>query len=438
MTTFDVALSTALQTSETLADAGVDVLVVRDLLGRCKLLLSGDLIALAPQIAEAATTLERLGPYTPPDGPISAAAETFGLDSLLEDPTRRIVRPRHGAEGEVSLLERTVVGQDWLRVEPRAADGDPEIIVLYSLKGGVGRSTAGAFLADALAEDGRCVLLVDLDLESPGVGRLLLSSEATSELGVVDVLVEGAVEAHVAPEAVVRRRQTTAGATGELWIAPAAGAGRPGYSYLPKLARIYLDAPGLEVGSPARPFASRLGEAINELVAAVETASRRPSVVLIDCRAGVHDLAAVALTDLADHGLLFATDNDQTWWGYRQLFELWAERPDEARRIRERLRVVAAQVDRADPDSYVAAFRERAADCFEALYDQADPGDERAFNPAVDEVGAPHDPLVVLFDTELRNIHTESFGHALENDVVKASFDRFVEGVRRLLRPEAM
>ncbi|MCP9962042.1 hypothetical protein LUX05_12840 [Streptomyces somaliensis] len=57
----------------------------------------------------------------------------------------------------------------------------------------MGRTTATAVLARRLADEGRIVLVVDLDLESPGVGPLLLAGGTPCTHGVVDHLVESAL-----------------------------------------------------------------------------------------------------------------------------------------------------------------------------------------------------------------------------------------------------
>ncbi len=48
---------------------------------------------------------------------------------------------------------------------------EPTIISFYSFRGGVGRSMAMLNVGVLLARAGRRVLLVDLDLEAPGLTR---------------------------------------------------------------------------------------------------------------------------------------------------------------------------------------------------------------------------------------------------------------------------
>ncbi|MBK9032247.1 MAG: P-loop NTPase [Myxococcales bacterium] len=58
---------------------------------------------------------------------------------------------------------------------PSELDDDlalPIVATFYSLRGGVGRSTALAYTAHILASRGKRVVCVDLDLEAPGLAAL--------------------------------------------------------------------------------------------------------------------------------------------------------------------------------------------------------------------------------------------------------------------------
>ena len=100
-----------------------------------------------------------------------------------------------GGEYElVRLLDRRVVGMDWLSDFAPPSEGPPRL-VFGSLKGGVGRSTALAVFAADLARHGYKVLCVDLDLEAPGIGSMLLrempqEDDRRPKYGVLDYLVE--------------------------------------------------------------------------------------------------------------------------------------------------------------------------------------------------------------------------------------------------------
>ncbi|MEX7583206.1 hypothetical protein, partial [Stenotrophomonas maltophilia] len=67
--------------------------------------------------------------------------------------------------------------------------------------------------------------------------------------------------------------------------------------------------------------------------------------------------------------LLFALEGEQTWNGYRMLFEQW-QRAQVAEEIRERLRVVGAIVPELDRVTYLEGLRESAYGIFaDSLYD---------------------------------------------------------------------
>src|SRR5687768_5726530 len=65
------------------------------------------------------------------------------------------------------------------------------IVTFYSYKGGTGRSMALANVAALLAQAGRRVLLVDFDLEAPGLARYFdhLDPDLDDRPGMIDLLV---------------------------------------------------------------------------------------------------------------------------------------------------------------------------------------------------------------------------------------------------------
>jgi Mrp family chromosome partitioning ATPase len=105
--------------------------------------------------------------------------ENVGLPEWIEHKAFR---------GFVRLVERRIVGQDWLQPPRDPIEGVPPITVFASHKGGVGRSTALAVSAAALSEKGFSVLVVDLDLEAPGLGEMLLNE--APKFGTLDYFVE--------------------------------------------------------------------------------------------------------------------------------------------------------------------------------------------------------------------------------------------------------
>ncbi len=95
--------------------------------------------------------------------------------------------------------------------------------------------------------------------------------------------------------------------------------------------------PGFTADGQRQTWSERLLRMIQQL-----EAKHQPTIVLIDSRAGIDEVASACVTDLdAKLIYLFALDSLQTWQGYRILFEHWRLH-GVATKIRERLRVVGA------------------------------------------------------------------------------------------------
>jgi len=445
---FDEARQHAFAVARTVAGQGFDVVLVRDVIGRFSLIVddagkegAGSLVG----SWEAET--DRLGPYRS-DRPVLLASQMFSADALLNSP--RTVADLEGptSAGSVRFLDNTVVGEDWARVTtPEHGPAGPRVhrTALYGFKGGVGRTTATAVLARHLADWGHAVLVVDLDLESPGAGPLLAGRNLPRH-GIVDQLVEDAVGNALGLEIVTRTAYVPRDRYGELWVAPARGHGTDGvpYAYVDKLNRVYAD-------TPDAPFADRLERAVRACEDAVERdgdTGRRPDVVLLDSRAGIHDIAAVTISRLADLALLFGADNTQTWQGYADLFAAWRS-SGKAREIREKLRMVASMVPDSvhfPMESYLASFRAHAFECFSTLYDEVAPEDVRdeadpvtgasadaPFSPSQYDDWAPHSPIPILFDQGLVGMDSVNSPHWQDRAFVQAAYRDFLEAATPLI-----
>jgi hypothetical protein len=134
---------------------------------------------------------KKIRPYVD-EGDMVISSPSELLDPALLDPDvgvfEYIEHPEY--EGFVRVVERRIVGQDWLTSPREPLEGVPPIIVFGSHKGGVGRSTALAVSANALAQNDYNVLVLDLDLEAPGLGGTLLPNENISKFGTLDYFVE--------------------------------------------------------------------------------------------------------------------------------------------------------------------------------------------------------------------------------------------------------
>jgi len=413
MSGFDQALIAAVHAADAYAKANqVNVVVVRDLLGRNSLAVPRGDDHQQERLRE--TLRENCAPFVSPR-PVLVLEEMFAADLITKSPSLRPAPFTISDSGRVSILERSAVGADWLGA---VATGHPRRVTLYGYKGGVGRSTAAYALAEHLAGLGKVVLIIDLDLESPGVSTMLApDSDSLPEHGLVDHLVEYALGEPRPLDLVARAAGIVPDSgNGEVWFAAAAG--RPpvrkelGDSYLDKLSRIYLDLPAApELARDALPFGARLEAAVAEAERQVAANGRPADIVLLDSRSGIHDIAAVAITQLSSLSLLFAGDNPQTWLGYRRLFTRWATRlPDDERvRLRSRLQMVAALVPLEDGDTYLRKFADHAQSVFaDTLYDNdvapaefdPDSGTE-PFNFAPEDDAAPHYPIPIRHSSDL-------------------------------------
>jgi hypothetical protein len=137
---------------------------------------------LAPEILASVSESLRsaLGPYARQDL-VVAGTEEPATERMLQDIEALPMRVPVGDHLiEIRHIDRRIVGADWMRPPPQATlEGGPAQpralrIAFASLKGGVGRSTALTIVAAEQARKGRNVLVVDLDLEAPGIASLLL------------------------------------------------------------------------------------------------------------------------------------------------------------------------------------------------------------------------------------------------------------------------
>jgi hypothetical protein len=380
----------------------IDWLVVnRDLNGRVRLILPECLETDQEMRQSAAGLAERLNTHLVPH--VHQAVDMFLYEASREQACRGAASYCLDGFNNVWVADRLATEANWTQIAPES-QGVPRI-VFFSIKGGVGRSTALAATAWHLAQRGKRVLVLDLDLESPGLSAALLPADRQPKYGITDWLVEDLVDNAdaVFPDMV---SSSNLSHDGEIFIVPAHGS-EPG-EYISKLGRVWM--PKLMAGGTRESWSVRLGR----LLVALEERFN-PDAVLIDSRSGIDEIASACITDIgANLILLFAVDGNQTWNGYHMLFEHW-QRAQVTEKVRERLQVVGALVPELDRASYLDDLREDAYQIFgETLYDELPPpksdavgqlaGDGESWR--VDELvegwnfdeadeGAPHYPWAV-------------------------------------------
>lgn len=387
------------------------VFLVRNLYGQVGVSVS-DAVEEDPSCRDALQRLadrlqDVLGPHGPPQTGVLFVDQSL-LTSL--DGTAREVRPGAG----VYLADRLITGGDWWTVGDQRPSRDVRRFTLFSVKGGVGRSTTVAVLAWHLARRGERVLVADLDLESPGLSSAMLDEALQPDFGITDWFVEDLVGqgGHVI-DRMLAAPSWTEDLDGAVQVAPAHG--RDPGEYLAKLGRVYMDN---RVGWTAR---------LMEMLTRLEEAAK-PTIVLLESRSGLHDIAAATVTDLDAEVLLFAVDAVSHWTDYDILFSHWRNL-DLARDIRQRVRIVSALTPGRDPEPYLHRFRERSWDLFNNhLYDDvAASGDATAaFSFDLRDPDGPHHPVPIIWTlgfaagASLRNLEPSTVAPAYTQ-----FFDRF-------------
>jgi Mrp family chromosome partitioning ATPase len=217
-----------------------------------------------------------------------------------------------------------------------------KIITFYSYKGGTGRSMALANVAWILASQGQRVLIMDWDLEAPGLHRyfhpFLLDKDLTSTRGLIDLVWDFATEAMtpVLPEErkkgwheehanilryAIAVRWRFRNEKGRIDLVPA---GKQGSSY------------GSRVNSfNWQNFYERLGGGVF-LEAVKEKMREHYDYVLIDSRTGVSDTSGICTVQMPDMLVVFYTANTQSIDGASavaaSVHEQWAPQTTDQRK----------------------------------------------------------------------------------------------------------
>jgi len=180
-------------------------------------------------------------------------------------------------------------------------------ITFYSFKGGVGRTLALVNVAARLARMGRKVLLVDFDLEAPGLETFDRLRPPQAHPGMVEYVTEY-MRTKCAPN--IRDYVYSAGSVGkkggQLWVMPA---GRRDATYQSALAKIdwlalYRDYDGFLLFEDTK---AQWEQAFN------------PDYVLIDSRTGHTDVEGICTRQLTDAVVVLFFPNEQNLVGLKDV-----------------------------------------------------------------------------------------------------------------------
>jgi MinD-like ATPase involved in chromosome partitioning or flagellar assembly len=177
------------------------------------------------------------------------------------------------------------------------------IVTFYSFKGGVGRTMALTNVAYELARSGKRVLIVDFDLEAPGLDTIQASPTRGSTPGIVD-FVHAYMESGEAPDVrdFIYPVNEKSAFTGKLWVMPA---GRPDDNYARRLSEIDW----------ARLYREQEGFLLFEDLKAQWADLLAPDYVLIDSRTGHTDVGGICTRQLPDAVTVLFIPNEQNLRG---------------------------------------------------------------------------------------------------------------------------
>ncbi|MCI8591478.1 MAG: AAA family ATPase [Lachnospiraceae bacterium] len=316
------------------------------------------------------------------------------------------------------MLERAIAKKAWVErtgmeravwpYEDALAKRNPKVVTFYSFKGGMGRTTALAAAALSLAKEGKNILAIDTDIEAPGLASLFFD-ETSMSWGTVDYLLEASV--CLEGETVDMSRMilqvtdpvVTEDLTGNIFVIPA---GTVDGSYLQKLARIdYQDA-------IPHNMKRQLARLITDAVEAIAPVCK-VDYILLDSRAGFHDMGGVITAQIPHGVVLFGKDSRQSWYGMEQVIQAISTSQEERPFVL--LVDSACGRDGLVGDEEKRSFKNQAyMVCCDAYYweDEQQPGPE-----AVDEA---HSPVFVPYQPLLAgNIQLFSDGTQVQNEMVR-------------------
>lgn len=223
----------------------------------------------------------------------------------------------------VYISERAIAKKAWIRKQESQASVWPyedailengtKVVTFYSFKGGMGRTTALAAVALLLVKQGKNVMMVDTDIEAPGLATLFFNEEMITR-GVLDYLIEHGInsEIHITDYVLdVTEPSLLDETSGQLYVMPA---GKVDRNYLQKLARIdYQDN-----------RSGYLEETLEKLLMDIKD-NYTVDYILLDARAGFHDMGGIAVIQIPHGVVLFGNDSRQSWDGITQVLRTIAE-----------------------------------------------------------------------------------------------------------------
>lgn len=224
------------------------------------------------------------------------------------------------------------------------------VVTFYSFKGGTGRSMALVNIAVELVKAGLRVLIVDFDLEAPGLDTFNLPRPQKATKGIVDFVLQY-LDSDVSPDVSdFVYKSAIPNTNGELWVMPA-GIGEDSYDHKFKS----IDWQDL--------YDNREGYLLFEDLKAQWEEYLKPDYVLIDSRTGHTDVGGICTRQLPDSVAIFFFPNEQNCRGLKTVVRQIRGEAETNRKKGISLHFVMSNVPELDDEegllaSYLMQFKE--------------------------------------------------------------------------------
>ncbi len=331
-------------------------------------------------------------------GEVELALDRPAVHTPESLPVRLIeARDSGAAPRRPKFNERRVtsaLGQALPRPDAPQFDADKQIIAFHSFKGGVGRTLHAVALADLLASQGQHVLLIDADLEAPGITWMYQAQGGRCDIAYEDVLALLHSSRHGDP---TRAVEIAAAYLPNQSVSRYPGTGR--VTVLPASRRTRLGPPWI---GPADVLTEdRSPYFLSESLAALAGAAQADTVVL-DLRAGASELAAPILLDPRVMRVFVTTVSNQSLQGTEKMIRQLGGQSPAVTDTDPNPGAIITQF-RADlHDHHVEEARRRLSEALSSTIDLAELEEEgRAANDFVVDEQVLTEPVLSPFREEL-------------------------------------
>lgn len=298
----------------------------------------------------------------------------------LEDP--KLVSGKNS--NKIYFVDRHINLINW-SIKGNKFDSTVPISCFYSFKGGLGRTTAMVLAGISQAKSGKQVLLVDCDIEAPGLADFFSNDypEILTVRGLVDYITDCSsleqtrnLNIDIDDYYFVINDSRLVGTNGgELIIVTAGNQSEEENTYISKLSKINA------------VFGSNSTKYIDQLLQSLVEKFNCDSI-LIDTRTGLNDWGGLLLTRYADFGFLF-------FYGTRQnMFGMETVVPNLLQKENLQIQLVNSPIPKIDElaESQKSYYLDKSYSIYSKIVYDDD------YSPFINDKTAPHYPIEVYYD----------------------------------------